>query len=133
MTPAEVEKLKNKLKPKTSAQIKEGKRKGIVKHVKENIVCADTDIREKLYEWIDVMSEQGKPLSDKIVDVFFNGIKEFAEDNKNIIILLIQKAISNSYADYAYAINAYRTEMKNKKMDTSGKYRRATSVGGNNF
>lgn len=132
----EIDKLKAKLKPKTTAQEREGKRNGIAKAVKNNLVCPTPEIKDKMVEWIDVMHDANKPLSNNIVKVFLDNIIAYAGGDTSVILKVIQKAITNAYADSAYAINAYETSLKCKRVNPSAEYRRATGedlTGGHKF
>lgn len=126
-TKTEMDKLKTKLKPKTSEKEKEGKRIGKAKRIKEAFVCPYPNVKEKLWEWVDMITESRKPFSEKIANVFWENIKEYSGGDTSVMIKVIQKAITSCYVESAYAISAYEKSLAHRKVNPSAAFRRATS------
>ena len=49
------------------------------------------------------------------------------------MIKIIQEAINGSYTNVTYALHAYETSLKNKKVNPSSEFRRATDKGDYRF
>ena len=131
---AEIEKLKSKLKPKTAAKEKESKRIAIANGVKASITCPTQEVKEKMDEWVETMSINKKPLSKSIAKVFYDAVVKYSGGDTYVMEKVIQKAISNGYADVDYAIHAYETSLTHKEVNPSTEFKRATSIsGGNKF
>ena len=124
-TNTEIDKLKKKLKPKTSEKEREGKQIGKAKAIKESFVCTSPKVKEKLWEWVDtIVFETTKPLSKRLADIFWQSIKEYADGDEGVMLKVIQKSITNGYVESTYAISVYEEELKHRKPRSS---KRATA------
>ena len=133
---AQIESLKKKLRPKPTEEDKKVKRLSIVKSMKEGLVCSNPDVREKMYVWIETMSEGKKRLSNEIVKNFLDGVEEYSQGNVSTMLKIIGKAIDNVYLEASYAINSYESDLKYRRGNPPADLRRATAndlVGGKKF
>jgi copper chaperone CopZ len=129
----DINKLKSKLKPKTSEQKKEGKRRGIAKMLKAGLDVADEDVRAKLCDWIDIVTESGKTLSKASVGIFVDSVTKYSKGDGKVMVKVLNHAIQGYYTNASFAIAAYERSLKNKKENPTAEFRRAASRGGHTF
>lgn len=135
--PVDIEKLKTKLQPKTSEKYKDGKRRGIAKKVKEGLIIENVEVKNKMCLWIDdIVETTDRTVSANQANVVLETLKRYSGGDVEVMLKVLDEAIKGNYINITYAINAYEKNLKNKEVNPSASFRRATGAdvsGGEKF
>lgn len=95
---------------------KEAQRERIILNLKESIICNNFDLLTALRNWIDaIMSDPNKYLSKVQIELFKERLDEYAKDNNDLALAIVNQAIIHQYIDCQWAINAYEKDMQVKQ------------------
>ena len=107
--------LSNKVRIKSNRESKESQRKKIIQNLKDGIVEPNYDILTALRNWVDAMFFGSKgTLSKSSIEIFQKTLQEYAKDDVQLKIRLIEIATNCQYRDCAWAIQVYERDNKMK-------------------
>lgn len=110
-----LEDISNKVRIKSKKESKESQRAKIIQNLKDGIVEPNYDILTALRNWVDVMFTGKKGyLSKSIIEIFQKTLKEYAKDDVNLALRLIEIATIQGYRDCSWAISIYEKDKKLK-------------------
>lgn len=104
---------------------KEAQRERIILNLKESIICNNFDLLTALRNWIDtIMSDPNKYLSKAQVQLFKERLDDYANQNIELALAIVNQAIIHQYIDCQWAINAYEKDMQVQESLTKIKVRK---------